>query len=144
MTSIWEKTITLDQLNATSKGNMSETLGIQFTKINPTSLEASMPVNQNTRQPFGLLHGGASAVLAETIGSMASYYCVPDGYATVGIELNASHVSSAKSGETVHAVCEPIRIGKSHHVWDIKIYNEKKRLCCIARLTTTILKPPSQ
>lgn len=144
ITPIWKKTITLEQLNASNKNNMPEFLGIQFTKINPASLEATMPVNENTRQPFGLLHGGASAAFAETIGSMASFYCVPEGYGVVGIELNASHVYSAKNGETVHALCEPIRIGKSHHVWDIRIYNEEKKLCCVVRLTTAILKLPSQ
>ena len=100
---------------------------------------ATMPVVNKTKQPFGLLHGGASVALAETIGSVASWCCVNrELFIGVGIEINANHIISVTEGK-VTAVCAPIKVGGKLHVWDIKIYNDKKELCCISRFTCMII-----
>ncbi len=137
--SIWHVAPTLAQINKLNKNNLGEFFEIIFTEIGEDYLKATMPVNSKTKQPAGLLHGGASAALAETIGSVASYYVVDNTkFFGVGIEINANHVRSAKSG-LVTAICKPHHLGGKIHVWDIKIYNEANQLLCISRLTTTIV-----
>ncbi|MBY0348185.1 MAG: hotdog fold thioesterase [Hydrotalea flava] len=119
---------------------MGEVLGIEFTEVGSDYLKATMPVNQNTRQPYGLLHGGASAALAETLGSVASALIIdPDKQICVGIEINANHLKGVKEG-FVTGICSPLHIGATTHVWDIRITNEKHQLICISRLTVAILK----
>lgn len=114
-------------------------LGIEFTKIGEDFLEATMPVDQRTTQPFGLLHGGASVTLAETMGSLASTLLVDSNKQNcVGLEINANHIKSAKSGLVVGMV-KPIHIGKKTHVWEIKITNESNELVCISRLTIAVI-----
>jgi len=113
---------------------------MRFTEIGPDFLRMSMPVDERTKQPAGLLHGGASAALAETIGSVASTLCIDiDQEAAVGVELNCSHLRGARNGH-VHALCTPIRIGKSMHVWQIHIENDAQKLICVCRLTVSILR----
>jgi 1,4-dihydroxy-2-naphthoyl-CoA hydrolase len=105
-------------------------------------LKMKMPVDDRTKQPYGLLHGGASCALAETIGSVASHFVIdPDKFICVGLEINANHVRSAKSG-FVTATCSPLHIGASTHVWDIKIHDAKEKLVCVSRLTVAILRKP--
>ncbi|EHG7579859.1 MULTISPECIES: 1,4-dihydroxy-2-naphthoyl-CoA hydrolase [Citrobacter] len=135
---IWKRDITLDALNAMGEGNMVGLLDIRFEKIGADTLEASMPVDGRTKQPFGLLHGGASVVLAESIGSVAGYLCTEGEQKVVGLEINANHVRPAREGR-VKGVCRAIHTGSRHQVWQIDIYDEQQRLCCTSRLTTAIV-----
>ena len=134
-------TISLEFLNKMSETNMVGHLGIEFTEITPEYICAKMPVDSRTKQPMGLLHGGASVVLAESLGSVASWLSLenPDKQAAVGVEINANHLKSAREGY-VYAKCTPLKVGKTMHVWDIKISNEKEDLVCVCRLTTAIIE----
>lgn len=138
---IWKHTPTIEQINAFSKATLGENLGMEFTEIGDDYMKATMPVDHRTRQPFGLLHGGASVALAETLGSVASQYCIdnPGEYYGVGLEINANHLRSANSG-LVTGIVKPIRVGKSMHVWNIEISDEKDRLVCVSRITIAIIK----
>jgi 1,4-dihydroxy-2-naphthoyl-CoA hydrolase len=129
----------LDQLNETSKQNMVSHLGIVFTALGDDFIEATMPVDFRTKQPMGLLHGGANVVLAETLGSIAASLTVNrEKQAVVGLEINANHIKSVREG-LVRGIAKPIHLGKTTQVWEIKIVNEANRLCCISRLTMSIL-----
>jgi 1,4-dihydroxy-2-naphthoyl-CoA hydrolase len=132
---------TLSELNKLSKGCMLEHLGIEFTEVSASFLKGKMPVDHRTKQPFGLLHGGASVVLAETLGSVAAALAVvdPTKEMAVGVEVNANHLKSARGGY-VYGTCTPIRIGSTMHVYDIKIHNEQDELICVSRLTVAILR----
>jgi 1,4-dihydroxy-2-naphthoyl-CoA hydrolase len=142
---IWfEHSITLDQLNDFGKGNMGEFLDIRFTGISEDSITATMPVDDRTKQPYGLLHGGASCVLAETLGSVASALVVDTAkYIVVGIEINANHLRSARHG-LVKGIVKPIHIGSTTHVWDIRITEENDKLICVSRLTVAVLEKKSK
>jgi 1,4-dihydroxy-2-naphthoyl-CoA hydrolase len=142
---IWfVQAITLEQLNNFGKGNMGEFLDIRFTEITENSITATMPVDQRTKQPYGLLHGGASCVLAETLGSVASALVVDaEKYIVVGIEINANHLRSARQG-VVTGIVKPIHIGSATHVWDIRITEENEKLICISRLTVAVLEKKSK
>jgi 1,4-dihydroxy-2-naphthoyl-CoA hydrolase len=139
--SIWfSHHITIDMLNNLSKGTMSEFLGIHFSAITKDSIEAIMQVDNRTRQPYGILHGGASVVLAETLGSVASALIIdPEISRCVGLEINANHIRSVSEG-FVKGLCTPLHLGSSTHVWDIRIFNAEEELVCISRLTVAILK----
>lgn len=138
--SIWHHPITLEELDRQSKGCMVELLDIRFTEIGPDYLRASMPVDARTWQPYGLLHGGASVVLAETLGSTAAQCCV-DGsrFYCVGQEINANHLRGVRSGR-VTGTARPIHVGARSHVWEIRIEDEKGRLACISRLTMAVVE----
>jgi 1,4-dihydroxy-2-naphthoyl-CoA hydrolase len=136
---IWAKEFSLEDLNERPKGHIGEVLEIEFTEITPDSLSARMPVNEKTKQPYGILHGGASVVLAETLGSVASNLVVnSDKYIGVGLEVNANHLRPVKSGY-VTGICSPIHIGGKTHVWDIKLYDERGKMTCVSRLTVAII-----
>jgi 1,4-dihydroxy-2-naphthoyl-CoA hydrolase len=139
--SIWfHKNVSLEHIRPLGKGTMSEHLGIEWMEIGENFLKARMPVDHRTIQPYGLLHGGASCVLAETIGSVASALVIDAAaYYCVGIEVNANHIRSAKSGY-VYGACSPLHLGASTHVWDIRIMDEKDRLVCVSRLTVAVMK----
>lgn len=138
--SIWfNKLLTLEELNAHNKNNMAQHVGIVWTALGDNYLEATMPVDERTKQPYGLLHGGASCVLAETIGSVASAMVVDHThFYCVGLEINANHVRSARQG-LVKGIAQPLHLGRQTHVWDIKIYDEQEKLVCISRLTVAVL-----
>ena len=136
--SIWKRDLTLEALNKTSVGTMVEHLGIVYTYMDEESLEAQMPVDNRTQQPFGLLHGGASVVLAETLGSMAGFLTTSEGQCVVGTEINASHHRAVASG-TVRGVCKPLHLGKTSQVWEIAIFDGRGKRCCTSRLTTVTL-----
>ena len=123
-----------------SQGTINENLGIEFVEIGDDYLVAKMPVDKRTIQPMGLLHGGASVVLAETLGSLASVLLIDDisKQAAVGLEINANHLRPATSGY-VYGTVKPIKIGRRTHVWQITIRNEEKKEVCISRLTTMIV-----
>lgn len=137
--SIWFQEFTVQQLNERGKNTMSEFLDIQFTEVGKDFLTATMPVNERTRQPIGILHGGANVVLAETIASTAAnavidlkrFYCV-------GLEINANHIRSVKEGLVI-ATTKPVHLGRTTQVWEVKIVNEAGKLTCISRMTASVI-----
>ena len=136
---IFREDITLDSLNAFAKNTMAEVIGIEFVSIGDDYLEAKMPVDRRTHQPLGLLHGGASVALAETMGSVAAFCCIdPAKQFCVGLEINANHLRGARSG-FVKGITKPIHIGKKTQVWEIRITNEENELVCISRITIAVL-----
>ena len=135
---IWKRRLTLDELNATSVRTLVGHLGIVYTRLGDDVLEAEMPVDARTYQPFGLLHGGASAALAETLGSMASYMMTVDGQCVVGTELNATHHRAVSQGK-VRAVCQPLHLGRQNQSWEIMVFDEQGRRCCTCRLSTAVI-----
>lgn len=143
MSSIWfKKDLSAADFAGMGANTIGELLDIRFTEVGPDFLKATMPVDHRTHQPYGLLHGGASCVLAETIGSVASAKVIdPKKFICVGIEINANHVRSVRNG-LVTGITTPIHIGASTHVWDIKIYDEREKLVCVSRLTVAVLKKP--
>jgi len=140
---IWfNKNLSLTDLVITGN-TMGTHLGMQWVEVGNDYLKMSMPVDDRTKQPYGLLHGGASCALAETVGSVASYYVLnPSKYICVGLEINANHIRSAKQG-IVTATATRLHLGSTTHVWDIKIHDENEKLICVSRLTVAILKKPS-
>jgi 1,4-dihydroxy-2-naphthoyl-CoA hydrolase len=142
--SIWQVTPTPEDLTARGGSSMPGFLGIRFTQIGADFLRATMPVNERTHQPFGLLHGGASVALAETVGSVASMLCVdPERYMCVGQEINANHLRGKSQG-TVTATARPFHLGGRSHVWHIEIRDEDERLVCVSRLTMAIVERRQQ
>jgi len=139
--SIWHNpTVTAGQINALGHNTMADFLGIEFTDSGDNFLKARMPVNERTRQPYGMLHGGASAVLAETLGSVASALVIdPQQFICVGLEINANHVKAVRE-DYVYGTVIPLHIGGSTHVWDIRIVDSQEKLVCVSRLTVAILK----
>jgi len=137
---IWyKKDLVINDMHSFGKDTMSEYLGIEWLEIGDDFLKATMPVDHRTKQPYGLLHGGASCVLAETVGSMASALVVDHSkFVCVGLEINANHVRSAREGR-VTGIASPLHLGSNTHVWDIKIYNEVQKLVCISRLTVAVI-----
>ena len=135
---ICKRQSTLEQLNAMGDGNMVGLLDIRFEALTDDAIEATMPVDSRTHQPFGLLHGGASVVLAETLGSVAGYLCSEGEQKVVGLEVNANHIRSVRSGR-VRGVCRALHVGSRHQVWQIDISDEQGRLCCSSRLTTAVI-----
>lgn len=136
---IWFSNFTPEALNDRPANHMGAFLGIQFTKVEEDTLTATMPVDERTHQPAGILHGGASVVLAETLGSIASFMVIdPQKYQAVGLEINANHLRPVKSG-LVTGICKPLHIGAKTHVWEIKIYTDKGKMNCVSRLTVAIL-----
>jgi 1,4-dihydroxy-2-naphthoyl-CoA hydrolase len=139
---IWFKEYTPDGLNNRPKNHLGAVLDIKFLEVGDNYLKATMPVDERTHQPAGILHGGASVVLAETLGSMSSLMCI-DGNKSiaVGLEINANHLRPVSRG-LVTGICTPIHIGAKTHIWDIKMYNDKGKMNCISRLTVAILPKP--
>lgn len=141
MTKIWKQPATLEGLNELNINTMNETLGVAFTRIGDDFLEATMPVDKRTVQPFRILHGGANVTLAETLGSVASTLCLEDltRQTAVGLEINANHLKSVGEGGRVTGLCRPVRLGRQVHVWSIEIRDENGALSCISRLTVAIV-----
>jgi 1,4-dihydroxy-2-naphthoyl-CoA hydrolase len=136
---IWYTKPNLEELNNRPKNHIGAFLDIQFTEIGDNYLKGTMPVNDKTRQPYGILHGGASVVLTETLGSVASNMVLDTNFKMgVGLEVNANHLRPVKSG-IVTGICTPIHIGGKTHVWDIKLYNDKGKITCISRLTIAVV-----
>lgn len=132
----------LAALNARAIDTAVATLGIEFTEAGHDFLRATMPVDTRTHQPYGLLHGGASVLLAETLGSMGGMLCVPEGKGCVGIEINANHIRGVRSG-TVTGTARPLHVGGNTQVWEIRIEDEAARLVCVSRLTLAVIALPS-
>lgn len=138
--SIWfNKALTIEDIRPLSKNTMSEYIGIEWLEVGENYMKARMPVDNRTKQPYGLLHGGASCVLAETIGSVASAMIVDHSkFVCVGLEINANHVRSARVG-FVTGIAVPLHLGSNTHVWDIRIYDELEKMVCISRLTVAVI-----
>lgn len=137
--SIWRTTATPAELNERSSRTLSGYLGIRVTEIGPDFLRATMPVNEHTHQPFGVLHGGASVALAETVGSLAALLCLDPTQIALGQDINANHLRSISSG-LVTATARPFHLGRSSHVWHIEIRDEQERLICVSRLTMAVVE----
>jgi 1,4-dihydroxy-2-naphthoyl-CoA hydrolase len=137
---IWKSARDLEDLNSGRSGTLLETLGIEFTEIGEGYIRGTMPVDERTHQPYGLLHGGASVALAETLGSMGAAMCVDSQeFQCVGQEINANHVRSARSG-LVTGTARPVHLGGRTHVWVIDIVDEGGRLVCTSRLTVAVIR----
>ena len=137
---IWKSDWTLDKLRELHKNTMQEFIGIEFLEIGEDFLKASMPVNERTKQPLGLLHGGANVTLAESLGSMAAMMCIDtEKYTVVGLEINANHIRTMTEGY-VTGIATPIHLGRSTQVWEIRIFNEHMKLTCICRITNAVLE----
>ena len=137
--SIWKHDPVLEVLNKQNKNTLCEQLGMEFTEIGEDYLKARMPVDGRTRQPLGLLHGGASVALAETLGSCAAALCIDlMSQQPVGLEINANHIRAVRDGY-VEGVARPLHIGRSTHVWEIKIHNQEDKLVCVSRITMAII-----
>lgn len=140
--SIWKTPLTLEQMREMHRDTAESQLGIEFTAIGPDWLSARMPVDRRTVQPFRLLHGGASVLLAEAVGSCAANMCVDQRSAfCVGLDVNANHVRGVRNG-WVTGTARPLHIGKTTHVWEIRIVDQSNRLVCAARLTIAVQRKP--
>ena len=137
---IWTTPPTLEQLNARSQGCAVSHLGIEFTEIGPDYLCARVPVDERTKQPYGLLHGGVSVVLAETLGSMAAVLACPPGHRAVGLDINANHLRAVTSG-WVTGTARPVHIGRTTQVWQIDMCNDAGQPTCVSRITMAVLAP---
>ena len=138
--SIWQSLSSIEDLNANRQGTLIGHLGILFTEIGADFVRGTMPVDTRTVQPYGLLHGGASVALAETLGSMGAAMCVnAEEYQVVGQEINANHVRAARSG-LVTGTARPVHLGGRTHVWSIEIVNDAHKLVCISRITMAVIK----
>lgn len=136
--SIWKSEVSLKDLNAFNVNTMVTHLGIEIIEMGADYIKATMPVDSRTHQPMGLLHGGASVVLAETVGSTAANLAVRPGLYCVGLEINANHIRSVKTG-VVTGVATPVHIGNTTQVWNIRISDEKDRVTCVCRLTMAVM-----
>ncbi len=136
--SVFRREASLDALNAMSQGNAIAALGIEFTELGADFIRATMPVDGRTRQPYGLLHGGASVLLAETLGSSAGNLCVGEGEVCVGLEINANHLRAVRDG-AVTGTARPLHIGRSTQVWEIRIEDGRGRLACVSRITLAVV-----
>lgn len=142
--SLWRQTPNLDELNAAQRNTIGELLDIRFEAFDDESITASMAVDARTHQPYGLLHGGASVVLAESLGSTASYLCIDtQQFYCVGLEVNANHLRGLRSGR-VTAVARAVHLGRTTHVWDIRLNGDDGKTSCISRLTMAIVPLGSQ
>jgi 1,4-dihydroxy-2-naphthoyl-CoA hydrolase len=141
---IWFKEIALDHAHERGRGTLLEQLGIEFVEVGEDHLKARMPVDHRTRQPAGVLHGGASVALAETLASWAATFCVdPAKHHCVGIEINANHLRPVAEG-WVYGTARPVNLGRTIQVWEVRIANEQDKLVCISRVTMAVLNVPSQ
>ena len=135
---IWTKPISVESLTALSEGSAVSHLGIEFIDVGDDFIRARVPVDERTVQPHGLLHGGVSVVLAETLGSTAADHVLAEGFYVVGLDINANHLKSARSG-WVTGITRPVHIGRSTQVWHIDMHNDDGELTCVSRLTMAVL-----
>lgn len=138
--SIWKQPISKEILETSHKNTSGEYLGLEFLEIGDDFLRARVPVDHRTKQPAGILHGGISVFLAETLGSCGASFAAPPGHRVVGLEINANHIKSATTG-WVTGIARPVHIGRSTHVWHIEMRNDAGDLTCISRITMAVLEP---
>ena len=137
---IWKKEISVEALTRNHVGTAVSTLGMEFLEVGDDFIRARCPVDERTRQPYGILHGGVSVVLAETLGSSGAYYSSPEGHGAVGLDINANHLRSARSG-WVTGTARPVHRGRTIQVWQIDMVNDAGDLTCVSRLTLSMLLP---
>ena len=137
---IWKQAISLEILAAIHHDTTVSHLGIEFLEVGDDFIRARVPVDARTRQPYGLLHGGVSVVLAETLGSCGAAFCCPEGWRAVGLDINANHIRSATAG-WVTGIARPVHIGRTTQVWQIELNNDAGELTCVSRLTMAVLAP---
>lgn len=137
---IWMRPLSVDLLTRVHVGTSAAHLGIEFLEVGDDFLRARVPVDARTRQPMGILHGGVSVLLAETLGSCGAAWAAPPGHRAVGLDINANHLRSVSEG-WVSGTARPVHIGRSTHVWQIDLTNEQGQLTCVSRLTIAILAP---
>lgn len=137
---IWKKPVTAQALNQGSANTAVSHLGIEITEVGDDFICGRVPVDARTMQPFGLLHGGVSVVLAETLGSLGAFYASPEGHTAVGLDINANHLRAARSG-WVTATAKPVHIGRTTQVWQIDMVNDEGQPTCTSRITMAILAP---
>ena len=135
---IWKKPITIELLAQIHERTAVQHLGMEFLEVGGDFIKARVPVNEHTRQPYGLLHGGVSVVLAETLGSCGAYYACPEGFRAVGLDINANHMRGATSGY-VTGISRPVHIGRSTQVWQIDMFNDAGEITCASRITMAVL-----
>ena len=137
---IWKQPISVEILNRIGVGTANEHLGMEFTEVGDDFLTARVPVDHRTIQPYGLIHGGVSVALAETLGSCGAAFSIPEGYRTVGLDINANHLKSASRG-WVTGTARPVHIGRTTQVWAIELKNDAGELTCVSRITMAVLAP---
>ena len=137
---IWKQPISVESLTASSADTAVSHLGIEFLEVGDDFIRARVPVDQRTIQPYGLLHGGVSVVLAETLGSCGAAYAAPAGHRTVGLDINANHLKGVTQG-WVTGITRPVHIGRSTQVWQIELRNDAGELTCVSRITMAVLAP---
>ncbi len=142
MARIWQQDIGIDLLTKIHLNTTVAHLGIEFLEMGDDFLKARAPVDDRTKQPVGILHGGVSVLLAETLGSNGAALVVPEGYRAVGLDINANHIRSASEG-WITGIAKPVHLGRTTHVWQIEIVNDKGQLTCTSRITMAILAPAS-
>ena len=138
--SIWRQPATPEEIRARQGESVNALLDIVITEIGPDFIKGEMPVDHRHVQPFGILHGGVSVVLAETLGSLASLMACEPGFHAVGLEVNANHLRPNPKGGRAYGTCTPVRIGRSVHVWNIELRRDDGELFCVSRLTTAIIE----
>ena len=138
--SIWKKPVSIEIFTAMHVGTAVAQLGIEFLEVGDDFIRARVPVDHRTKQPYGLLHGGVSVVLAETLGSCGADYASPEGYRCVGLDINANHLKGATSG-WVTGITRPVHIGRTTQVWHIDLTNDAGELTCVSRITMAVLAP---
>jgi 1,4-dihydroxy-2-naphthoyl-CoA hydrolase len=137
-TPIWQRPISIALLTASSANCAVSHLGIEFVEVGPDFIRARVPVDRRTVQPYGLLHGGVSVVLAETLGSCGAAWCVPLGHRVVGLDINANHVRGVSSG-WVTGTARPVHVGRTTQVWQIELHDDAGKLVCVSRITMAVL-----
>ena len=137
---IWKKPLSLAAIQQSGANTAISHLGIEITEVGDDFLRGRVPVDHRTKQPFGLLHGGVSVVLAETLGSMGANYASPEGHRVVGLDINANHIRAATSG-WVTGTARPVHIGRTTQVWQIDMVNDEGQLTCVSRITMAVLAP---
>jgi 1,4-dihydroxy-2-naphthoyl-CoA hydrolase len=137
---IWKRPISIEDLTRIHTDTAVAHLGMEFLEVGDDFIRARVPVDKRTRQPYGLLHGGVSVVLAETLGSCGAAYASPEGWRAVGLDINANHIRSATSG-WVTGVTRPVHVGRTTQVWHIDMHNDAGELTCVSRITMAVLAP---
>lgn len=140
MSMIWKQPVSIEILTEIHRHTAPEHLGLEFLEVGDDFIKARVPVDARTRQPYGILHGGVSVVLAETLGSCGAAYALPAGYRAVGLDINANHIRSANAGH-VTGTAKPVHVGRSTQVWQIEMVNDQGQITCVSRLTMAVLAP---
>jgi uncharacterized protein (TIGR00369 family) len=140
MSRVWTQDISVQILTDIHRDTAVQHLGMEFLEVGDDFISARVPVDRRTKQPYGLLHGGVSVVLAETLGSCGAAFSVPEGYRAVGLDINANHLKGATSG-WVTGTARPVHIGRTTQVWQIELKNDAGELTCVSRITMAVLQP---